>query len=164
MVISEETPESVTFRFKGNRWAVATLLPGVALLWLVRNLYLSNHSAHWLLAVVGLFGLLLVYSSIYSATADQWLTASSHPKVIQFHKKNLYGLVEWRRPSEAFQAIKVGRYGRSSNWQIALVCRDGLELYLGENAFGAFTHERAMNIAMKVSSRTGIMVESTAQR
>jgi hypothetical protein len=163
MVLAEETPEGVTFRFKGNRWAVATIIPGVVLLGLVSKLHFSSHSPNWLLFIVGIFGLLLVYSSIYSATADQWLAVSGNRKTIKFYKKNLYGLVEWERSSQDFQCIKVGRYIRSSNWQIALVCSDGFELYIGENVFGAFTLERAMNLAMKVSNRTGINVESGNQ-
>lgn len=127
---------------------------------LVSKLYLVGHSPNWLLVIVGIFGLLLVYSSIYSVTSDQWLTADGQRKTIKFYKKNLYGLVEWERPKQEFQRIRVGRYLRSTNWQIILVCGDGLELHLGENAFGAFTLERAMNLAMKVSQRTGIMVES----
>ncbi len=160
MVLSEETPEDVTFRFKGNRWAAATFIPGVALLWLVRHLHLLGRSQPWMLAVVGLFGLLLVYSSVYSATADQWLTASGRRKTIRFHKKNLYGLVEWEKVPGEFQSLRVGRHLRSSNWQIALVDRDGFELYLGENAFGAFTLERALHLADKVSQRTGIPLEA----
>lgn len=160
MVLSEETPESVTFRFKGTRWAVATFIPGVVLLGLVTRLYLSAHSPSRLLVIVGMFGALLVYSSLYSLTADQWLVASGSRKTLKFHKKNLYGLVEWERPPQDFQGITVGRHLRSSNWQITLVCRDGLELYLGEHALGAFTLERALNLARKVSDRTGIMVKS----
>ena len=163
MVLTEETPEALTFRFKGNRWALATLLPGVALLLLVGNRYRLGHPLGWLLGVVGLFGLLLVYSSIYSVTAEQWLIAGGPRKAIQFHKKNLYGLVAWERPAQDFRAIRVRRHLRSSNWQITLICLDGLELSLGENAFGAFTQEGAIDLATKVSSRTGILLQSSQQ-
>ena len=161
MVLSEETPESVTFRFKGDRWAVATLIPGVVLVAVVSKLYISGHSPNWLLLIVGMFGLLLIYSSIYSATADQWLTVDGNRKTIRFYKKNLFGLVEWERSSQDFQGILVGRSLRSSNWHIALICMDGLRLYIGENAFGAFKLERAIDIANKVSSRTGVRVDAT---
>ncbi|WP_316413357.1 hypothetical protein [Mesoterricola silvestris] len=160
MVLSDESPERVTFRFKGNRWAVATLIPGIALLGLAGKLYLAGHSQTWPLAVVAIFGILLVYSSIYSVTADQWLAVSSSRKTITFYKKNLYGLVQWERPPHEFKALRVGRNLKASNWHIALVCADGLELDLGENALGAFTYERALDIATKVSSRTGIRIET----
>ena len=158
MVLSEETPESVTFRFNGNRWAMATLILGVILLGLVSKLYLSDFSPDWILFTAGFFGLLLVYSSIYSATADQWLTVSGNRKTVKFYKNNLHGLVEWEKSSREFRGIQVGRHLRSSNWQIALVCSDGVELYIGENVFGALTLEQATNLAMKVSNRTGIKV------
>ena len=157
MVLAEETPDTLTFRFNGKAWALTTLVLGVALLALVAKLFASSNLPHWVLAIVGVFGLLLLYSSVYSATADQWLTVSAARKTIRFHKKNLYGLIEWERLPQDFRSIQVGRYIRSSNWQIALVCNDGFELYLGENAFGALSYERAMNLAMKVTSRTGII-------
>jgi hypothetical protein len=159
MVLTEETPESATFRFKGNRWALATLLPGLLLLVLVGNRYRLGHPLDWLLGVVGLFGGLLVYSSIYSVTAEQWLVAGGPQRTIRFHKKNLYGLVAWERPAQDFRAIRVGRHLRSSNWQITLVCADGFELALGDHAFGAFTQEGALNLATQVGRRTGIPVE-----
>ncbi len=160
MVLSEETPDSITFRFKGDRWAVATLIPGVILLLVIGVFYSQGHSPNWLLFIVGIFGLLLVYSSIYSATADQWLTVDGKRKTIRFYKKNLYGLVDWERSAPDFQYIKVGRSIRSTNWRTTLVCRDGDELYIGENTFGAFNLESALILANKVSSKTGIIVKS----
>ena len=160
MVLAEETPEEVTFRFRGRRWAVATLIPGVALLWLVRHLHLLGRSQTWMLVVLGMFGLLLVYSSLYSATADQWLTVSGPRKTIRFHKKNLYGLVAWEKGPGEFQSVKVQKHMKSSTWQITLVCSDGFELQLGESALGAFTRERALHLASKVSQRTGIPLEA----
>ncbi len=163
MVLSDESPEGVVFRFKGNQWAVATLIPGVALLWIVGKLHFAGQSQNWPLAVVGIFGILLVYSSIYSATADQWLAVSTCRKSITFHKKNLYGLVHWERLPQEFKCLRVGRAGKSSSWHIALICADGLELNLAENVFGAFTYERALDLATKVSDRTGINIESPSR-
>lgn len=160
MVLSEESPEGVTFRFKGNRWAMGTLVPGIALLWLAVRLHLAGQGPAWHGAVVGTFGLLLVYSSLYSVTADQWLAVSSTRQTITFHKKNLYGLVHWERPAQAFRGLRIGRRAKASNWHIVLVCDDGLELDLGENALGAFTYERALNLARKVSDRLGLRIES----
>lgn len=159
MVLSGETPDSVTFRFRGNRWALATLIPGLVLLWLTTKLHFIGHSPTWALAVIGVFGMFLVYSSVYSSTATQWLVASSGTRTIKFYKKNLYGLVQWERSQRDFQGIRVGRHLKSSNWQIALVCSDGLELQLGENAFGAFSYESAFDLATKISCRTGIMIQ-----
>lgn len=164
MVLAEETAEEVTFRFRGRRWAVATLIPGVALLGLVRHLYLLGRSQTWMLVVVGVFGVLLVFSTLYSLTADQWLTVSGPRKTVRFHKKNLYGLVAWEKGPGEFQSVKVQKHMKSSTWQVALVCSDGFELQLGESVFGAFTLERAIQLAAKVSQRTGIPLESPNPR
>jgi uncharacterized membrane protein YfcA len=164
MVLSEETPDSVTFRFKGRRWALATLIPGAILVAIAGNLYLSSQASRLLLAILGIFGLLLIYSSIYSATSNQWLAADGKRRSIAFFKKNLYGLVHWERTAGEFQEIKVWRHLRASNWQITLVCKDGYDLHLGENAFGSFTRDGALAIAGKVSSRTGIPIDAQNER
>ena len=160
MVLSEETGDSVTFRFRGRRWAVATLIPGSALVVLVGRLHFSPGTSNpLLLGVVGMFGVLLLYSSVYSWTATQWLIAGGSRRSVRFHKKNVYGLVEWEKPGSDFAAIRVWKYSRAQNWSVTLVDQDGYGLHLGENAFGAFGHERACALARKVSSRTGIPLD-----
>jgi hypothetical protein len=41
-----------------------------------------------------------------------------------------------------------------------LVGQDGYELFLGENVLGALTRDRALALADKVASRTGIPVQA----
>lgn len=158
MVLDRETKDRITFRFRGNRWAVATLLPGLVLVAVVLRLAGTGNPAYVLQAVIGGFGVLLIYSSIYSATATQWLTADGKTKTIAFHKKNLYGLVDWVRPGSDFKAVKVWKHRKASNWSITLVCGDDAELHVGENAFGAFGYEKAVSLAQKISTRTGVPV------
>ena len=110
------------------------------------------------LAVLGLFGLLLLYSTLYSLTAVQWLRVDGIRHTVRFHKRNLCGLTDWERPPAAFRELQVLRYRRQSNWNVVLVDQDGRELFLGEHVFGAFSRERALALADKVASRTGIRV------
>jgi hypothetical protein len=163
MVLSEETNESVTFRFRGNRWALATLVPGASLVIVAGYLYFSGHPSNLLLGVLGTFGILLIYSTVYSATATQWLTVNGTQKSITFHKKNLYGLVHWEKQSDDFDKIEVRKNGRSSNWLITLVSADGYRIDIGENAFGASSQEKALYIANTVGSRTNIKIETLTQ-
>ena len=93
MVLEGDANGRVTFRFRGNRWAVWTLIPGVALVGMVWNLYRGGNPSHGLQGVTGLFGLLLIYSSVYSITADQWLAADENKKTVEFYKKNW----NWRK-------------------------------------------------------------------
>lgn len=160
MVLSEETEDLVAFQFKGNRWALATFIPGVILLGIAVRLYFTENPQNVLLAIVGIFGLMLIYSSVYSLTSVQWLTADSKTKAVKFYKKNIYGLVEWEKQGDDFKEIAVWRNSGSTNWAISLVCNDGYELYIGENVFGALSYEKALAIANKVSSRTGIRINS----
>jgi hypothetical protein len=160
MVLTEETPDHLTFRFKGQGWAVATLIPGVILVAVVLYLYAKGNPSMLLLAVVGLFGVLLIYSSIYSLSSDQWLIADGRTKTIKFHKQNIYGLVDWERSAHEFEEIRVWKSRKATNWAITIVCQDGLLLQIGENVFGAMTYEKAIAIANKVNSRTGLAVQA----
>lgn len=161
MVLSEETPELLTFRFKGKAWATATLAGGLALLGLTAGLHARGTTPTLPLAILGTFGALLLYSTLYSLTARQWLTLSKIRRTIRFHKQNLYGRVDWERPAGAFRCIRVGRHLKASNWRITLVCQDGLELDLGESFLGASTQARALDLAGRISGPTGIAVESS---
>ena len=161
MVLSEDTPEHITFRFKGNAWATATFAGGLALLLLTAWLHAQRTAPTLPLAVLGTFGVLLLYSTLYSLTAHQWLTLSKIRRTLRFHKKNLYGRVDWERPARDFRCIRVGRRLKASNWHITLVCQDGLELELGESFLGAPTHARALDLAGRISGPTGIAIESS---
>ena len=157
MELAEETPASVTFRFRGKRWALGTLLLGLALLGVV--LKQAGHAPPLGLAVLGGFGVLLLYSSLYSYHSVQWLTVDAQNRTIRFHKKNFYGLLAWEKPAFAFQGIQVLRAGKASNWSIVLVADDGYRLQLGESFVGAWTRAKALELAHKVSSRSGLPVE-----
>jgi hypothetical protein len=164
MVLVEETAGELTFRFKGQAWAAATVVPGLALLGVVGWLFRSGYAQRYLLVILGLFGMALLYSSFYSLTASQWLRAGGERRSLRFHKKNLYGLVDWERPAAEFHCVRVGRSLRSSSWHITLIPLEGAELELGENAFGSYTLEGALALATKLSLRTGVPVVGPSER
>ena len=110
--------------------------------------------------MMGSFGVLLLYSTVNSATSNQWLTANGTTRNVTFHKKNIYGLMHWEKPPAAFDRIEVYKQGRSQNWLVTLVLTDGYQIFVGENAFGAFSQEGALKIARKVAERTGLRIET----
>ena len=160
MELSEETIDKMMFQFRGRRWAVTTLIPGVILTAIVIKLFASGNQNMVILSIVGLFGVLLIYSSIFSFTANQWLIADGRTKTIKFHKDNIYGLVDWEKSANEFKEIRVWKSIRSTSWKITLICNDGYYLQIGENIFGALDYEKALEIANKVSYRTGIRVNA----
>jgi hypothetical protein len=160
MVLAEETEDRVTFRFRGDRWAAATLVPGLLLAGIAVRLLLGGHRPGPLSWILGGLGLLLLWSTLYSFTATQWLQAVQSRRSVVFRKRNLYGLVAWERRADAFQGLRVGRSLRSLNWHIELVCADGTVLPLGENAFGAPDEARALALADRVARRTGIPIQA----
>jgi hypothetical protein len=163
MVLTESSSECMIFRFRGTRWGSLTLISGAGLLCICAG---SLHSASLplgALAALGLFGFLLLFSSVYSFTADQYLVVDGTKHSVHFHKKNLYGKAEWERGGDWFKRISVSRPrssqgGRNVNYAITLVCADDYELYIGENQFGSFSHERALDLANRVGHLAGIDV------
>lgn len=158
MILSEETKDRMVFRFRGKRWGVVTLIPGVVLVPMAIGLRVVKHSSPTFLAILGIFGGILIYSGIYSLKSDQWLVADQNTKSIRFHKSNLYGTVDWERKRNEFKEIRVFKNLGKKNSTIALICSDDSSIYIGENEFGAFNCDKALALTNKVGSRTGINV------
>jgi len=141
MVLAESTPERMTFRFRAGFLGWLTLVIAAALLVPCVWSLLTHSPWTGSLAVVGAFGLLPLYSAIYSFTADQFL---------------------WERSGDQFKELRVfrnrGPQGKARNWTIMLVGVDGRELFLGENEIGSLHHERALEVARQVGGLVGIHV------
>lgn len=164
MVLEENTGFRMVFRFRGRVWGWSMLAIGLAILGGFGRYQLSHHNLPWEIWLFDIFGALLIYSSIYSFTADQYLVVNGTDRTIHFHKRNLYGRLDWERPGSEFKEIRVCRArttrGQAMNWSIALVVADGRELYLGENEFGSFSRDGAVALAENVSRLTGIPVHA----
>lgn len=164
MVLAEESADRLVFRFRSRRWGVATLAGGLALIAISGWFHFSHHFPFLQLAIFYFAGLLLLYSSLYSFTADQFLIVDGKDGSLHFHKQDLYGRVDWERPGNQFKEIRVFRPGRTQgsgqtkNWAIMLACCDGLELFLGENEFGSLSREGALALAANVGRLTGITI------
>jgi len=166
MVLTEASATRLIFRFRNRLWGVATLVGGLALVGTTAWFELSHNLWSWQFAIIYLFGLLLLYSSAYSFTADQSLTVDGGDRVVHFHKSNLYGRADWERPGNQFKEIRVSRArsiqrpGVARNWVITLIGGDGLQLFLGENEFGSMSRAGALALAERVGRLAGINVHA----
>jgi len=164
MVLEENAGLRIVFRFRNRLWGTITLAAGLAIIGAFGWYQLRYNNWSWQVGLFSLFGLLLLYGSLYSFTADQFLVVNGVGRSIRFHKKNLYGRVDWERRGDQFKEIHVFRAkasrGRAKNWSILLVGGDGTELFLGENEFGSFSREGAIELAGNVSRLTGIQVHA----
>jgi len=159
MVLAESPPERLLFRFRGRLWGWVTLLVGAPLVAGSVWFLFARDPSIPSLALTGSFGLLLLYSSLYSLTADQFLIVDGATHSVRFHKKNLFGSVGWERGGDQFKEIKVFRATPTAkNWTIMLVGVDGRELFIGENEFGSLHHENAVELAGQVGRLAGIRV------
>src|SRR5437762_5221210 len=112
MVLVEESELRQVFRFRNKRWGVATLVAGLVLIASLGWLQATHKAGFLQSAIFYGFGVLLLYSSLYSLRADQWLIVDGNRRSIHFHKSNLYGLVDWERPGLEFKRSEERRVGK----------------------------------------------------
>jgi hypothetical protein len=164
MVLAEDTMDRQLYRFRGSRWAAMTLVFGLGLF---AGCALAHEQHAPMYGQVGLavMGVLMLYSSVFSLAANQWLRVDGSSRSITFHKKNIYGRIDWERPGDAFSGIRVFRPsvrgGKAISWSIVLVGRESpypIQLAIGENELGSLHRERALEIARKVGKLAGIEV------
>jgi hypothetical protein len=53
MVLMEETPDQLTFRFQGRAWAAFTGLLGLVLTLVAAKVYFASQLPHWLGGLLG---------------------------------------------------------------------------------------------------------------
>jgi hypothetical protein len=164
MVLAEDTMDRQLYRFRGSRWAVMTFVLGIGLFAGLAAAH-ANHAPMYGQVALGVMGVLMLYSSVFSLAADQWMRVDGSSRSITFHKKNLYGRIDWKRPGDAFSGIRVFRPsvrgGKAISWSIVLVGRESpypIQLAIGENELGSLHRERALEIARKVGTLAGIEV------
>jgi hypothetical protein len=161
MVLAEDSADRVVYRFRGKRWGVFTLILGITLVGVGFTTIVHRGDVR-VVSLALVFGVLMLLSTLYSFTAEQWLQVDGSQRAIRFHKKNLYGRADWERPGSDFAEIRVfrpsARGGPAANWSILLVDRNGAQLSLGENEFGSFHRERALELAGKLGRLAGIAV------
>ncbi len=164
MVLTESSPERMVFRFRGRVWGWILLLVGAGVVLACAWFLVVGSPWTGSFALLGAFGVVLLYSSFYSFTADQFLVADGVTRSLRFHKKNLYGSDGWEVPGDRFGVIKVRRarasQGRAMNWSIVLAGADGREVFIGENEFGSLDRDRAVALATRVGELTGISVDT----
>lgn len=158
MVLVEESDTHQLFRFNGKRWALVTLFLGLACVGIAVCVQFAQTPSPWLQLMLAGFGVLLLFSSVYSFLADQWLLVDGVRHTLKFHKKNLYGSVEWERPGSSFKGLRVFRGYEHKSWTILLRCHDGLELSIGDSEFGCLDREGALALARKAGGLAGIAV------
>jgi len=161
MALAEDGDERQVYAYQARTWMLATLLPGVALLGLAIWLHAAFAEAE-LLVTLPLFvvGVLLLYSTLYSLTADQWLMFDGAHNLVRFHKKNLYGRIDWELPPSNFDCIRVVSQEDEKHWVLELEGTPTQRLLFGESAFLKMSHKRAKTLAEKAGQLTGIRVEA----
>jgi hypothetical protein len=161
MALAEDGDERQVYAYQARTWMWATLLPGVALLGLATWLHLAFAEAELLITLpLFVFGLLMLYSTWYSLTADQWLMFDGEHKLVRFHKSNIYGRIDWELPATDFTSIQVLTLQDEKHWVLKLNGTPKQRLLFGDSAFAKMSHTRALTLAEKAGRLTGIGVKS----
>lgn len=160
MALAEDGDERQVYVYQARIWMFATLVPGVACLGLAVWLHLDFDDAELLVTLpLFVFGLLMLYSTWYSLTADQWLMFDGEHKLIRFHKRNMYGRIDWELPADDFTCIRVISQKDTKHWVMQLSGRPKQRLLFGDSAFAKMSRTRAITLAEKAGEMTGIRVE-----
>ena len=159
MALAEENDERQVYAYQAGVWFLATLVPGIAALGSAIWLHLAFAEIE-LLVTLPLFvvSLLLLYSTWYSLTADQWLMFDGEHRLVRFHKKNMYGRIDWEFPGSEVNCIRVFTQDGENNWALQLKVDPYPNLLFGDSAFAKMSHDRAMELAKKAGQLTGIEV------
>jgi hypothetical protein len=160
MALAEDNDERQVYAYQARIWMLATLVPGVALLGLAIWLHTAFADVELLITLpLIVFGLLMLYSTWYSLTADQWLMFDGEHKLIRFHKRNIYGRIDWELPTTDFTSIELLTLQDAQHWVLKLNGTPIQLLLFGDSAFAKMSHTRALNLAEKAGRLTGIRVE-----
>ena len=160
MALAEDGDERQVYAYQAKIWMWATLVPGVALLGLAVWLHLDFDDADLFVTLpLFVFGLLLLYSALYSLTADQWLMFDGEHKLVRFHKKNMYGRIDWELTAEDFTCLRVISQKDTKHWVMQLSGTPKQRLLFGDSAFAKMSRTRAITLAEKAGEMTGIRVE-----
>jgi len=162
MALAEDSDERQVYAYQAKIWAWATLVPGVALLGLAIWLHTAFAEIELLVTLpLFVFGLLMLYSTWYSLTADQWLMFDGEHKLIRFHKRNIYGRIDWELPANDFTSIQILTLQDEKHWVLKLNGTPKQRLLFGDSAFAKMSHTRAITLAEKAGQLTGIRVDMT---
>ncbi len=160
MALAEESERRQVYAYQARLWMLATLVPGVACLGLAFWLQTAFEEAELLVTLpLFVFGLLMLYSTWYSLTADQWLMFDGEHKLVRFHKRNMYGRIDWELPAEEFTCIRVICQKDTKHWVLQLIGTPKQRLLFGDSAFAKMSRSRAITLAEKAGELTGIRVQ-----
>jgi hypothetical protein len=164
MALAEDSDERQVYAYQAGVWFLATLVPGVAALGGAIWLHLAFEDIE-LFITLPLFvvSFLMLYSTWYSLTADQWLMFDGVHRLVRFHKKNLYGRIDWELPGSEIICIRVFAQDGENNWALQLKVDQQPNLLFGDSAFAKMSHDRALALAEKAGQLVGVRVESLSQ-
>lgn len=159
MALAEDGDERQVYAYQANRWLLLTMIPGFALFFGAVWMHYAFEDIEIIITLpLFIVGALFLYSSLYSLTADQWLMFDGVHRLVRFHKKNIYGRIDWEFPGSDIKCIRVFARDGENNWALQLKVGQYPNLLFGDSAFTKMSRDRAVALAEKAGQLTGIEV------
>ena len=160
MALVEDSAERQVYVYQANRWLLLTVLPGIALFGGAVWMHFVFEDIELLITLpLFMVGALFLYSSLYSLTADQWLMFDGVHQLVRFHKKNIYGRIDWEFPGREIKCIRVMAQEGKNSWVLQLKVNQQQDLLFSDSAFAKMSRGRAMELAEKAGQLSGIRVD-----
>ncbi len=164
MALAEDSAQRQVYAYQASRWLLLTIIPGVALFGGAVWMHFAFEDIEILITLpLFVVGSLFIYSSLYSLTADQWLMFDGVHRLIRFHKKNIYGRIDWELSGSDIKCLQVFARDGENNWALQLTLDQYPNLLFGDSAFAKMSRDRAIALAEKAGQLTGVQVEETSQ-
>ena len=162
MELVEDSDERQVYAYQANRWLLLTVLPGFVLFGGAVWMHFVFEDIELLITLpLFMVGALFLYSSLYSLTADQWLMFDGVHQLVRFHKKNIYGRIDWELPGREITCIRVMAHEGVTNWVLQLKVDQHQDLLFSDSAFAKMSRSRAIDLAEKAGQLSGIRIEVT---
>jgi len=157
MVLTEQSEQRLLFRFQAMRWAWFTLvlaigLGGGATLALIQGSLL-------LCGILTLFSLLMLYSTVFSWNASQFLEIDFAAGSAHYVERNHYRKIDRVIAFSEFSGISIFRPTSEQstiNWITRLETQDGEAFVIGHSEFGSLEYEAAKALAGRIAQGVGI--------
>ena len=168
MVLTKENPYKLLFEFKSVLWGCITLFISIFLGIATYFAFMRDDSGWIILAILGIFSLLFLYSSVYSFKLRRSLEIDNLEQVVKYKESSLYKNISWRKDFQNFRLIKAFRPlttatssgGRPAiTWIIQLISNEGEVFDIGYNQFGAMNRNKAEVLLKRIATIMNIEQE-----
>lgn len=166
MVLEDDRPGRLLFRFQAGKWAFITL--GLSIVLFVATFFMVRQfGLSWAVLPFFLFAVLFAWSTLYSLRAKRWLEIDADQRRVHYTEQTLYKNESWDRPFGEFRCVRIyhpRQFGeghrRTLNLVIELIADDDRFFRLGYHEFGAVREGKAAELGRRIAGMMNLPFEN----